>query len=70
MAKLGVDRVVIAKILNHAEPEVTAVYDRHRYDAEKKLALNAWGAELERLVDPSRAGSDTLVQMTTGGRRR
>src|SRR5579863_2812151 len=39
MARLGVNRVVIGKILNHAEREVTAVYERHAYDAEKRAAL-------------------------------
>ena len=50
MAKLGVDRVVIAKVLNHAENEVTAVYDRHRYDQEKRDALQLWADRLESIV--------------------
>jgi integrase len=50
MAKLGVDRVVIAKVLNHAEQEVTAVYDRHRYEAEKCRALDLWARRLEEIV--------------------
>jgi integrase len=50
MAKLGVERVVIAKILNHAETEVTAIYDRHRYDAEKRRALDLWGERLKAIV--------------------
>ena len=44
LAKLGVERVVITKILNHAESEVTAVYDRHRYDLEKRRALTFGGS--------------------------
>eukprot|EP01037_Dinobryon_pediforme_P012166 gene12166-12254_t len=43
MAKLGVDRIVIGKILNHAESAVTAIYDRHKYDVEKRKALDLWG---------------------------
>ena len=35
---------MITKILNHAESEVTAVYDRHRYDLEKRRALTFGGA--------------------------
>jgi hypothetical protein len=35
MAGMGIPRLVIAKILNHVEPGVTAVYDRHSYDNEK-----------------------------------
>ena len=55
MARLGVERTVIGKVLNHAEPSVTAIYDRHRYDAQKALALNAWAAELARIIDPRTA---------------
>lgn len=35
----GVPRLVVSKILNHVESGVTAVYDRHSYDAEKREAL-------------------------------
>jgi hypothetical protein len=39
--------LVIGKILNHSEPGVTRVYDRHSYDAEKRQALNAWERVME-----------------------
>lgn len=42
MAAAGVPRLVIAKVLNHVETGVTAVYDRHSYDAEKRAALEQW----------------------------
>jgi integrase len=51
LAKLGVDRVVIGKILNHAENNVTAIYDRHRYDREKCMAMDLWGQRLQAIVD-------------------
>jgi len=41
-ASIGVPRLTVAKILNHAEQGVTAVYDRHSYDREKREALDAW----------------------------
>lgn len=50
MASLGVPRFVIARVLNHAESGVTAVYDRHSYDREKREALDRWAAELMRIV--------------------
>jgi integrase len=50
MAKLGVDRVVIAKILNHTETEITAVYDRYDYDKEKRRALDLWANRLQTIV--------------------
>jgi integrase len=51
MAAMGVPRLVIAKILNHADQAVTAIYDRHSYDKEKREALDAWGEKLEGLVN-------------------
>ena len=50
MASMGTFRVTIGKLLNHVEPGVTAVYDRHSYDQEKRKALNAWGRKLETIV--------------------
>jgi integrase len=50
MTSLGVARLVVGKILNHAEPGVTKVYDRHSYDAEKRQALHAWGKRVMELV--------------------
>jgi integrase len=50
MTSIGISRLVVSKILNHAEPGVTAIYDRHSYDTEKRAALTAWGARLEAIV--------------------
>ena len=50
MASMGIPRLVIARILNHVETGVTAVYDRHSYDREKREALDTWGRRLEEIV--------------------
>jgi integrase len=50
MTSLGIPRLVVSKILNHAEYGVTAVYDRHSYDEDKRAALATWG---QHLVTPS-----------------
>jgi len=50
MASAGTLRLTIGKILNHVESGVTATYDRHSYDPEKRKALNAWGRKLESTV--------------------
>lgn len=53
MARLGISRLVIAKVLNHAERGVTAIYDRASYDREKREAWKRWGRELQSLLpDP------------------
>ena len=53
MASNPVPRLVIKKILNHTESDVTAVYDRHSYDAEKRDALNGWASMLTEIVNES-----------------
>jgi integrase len=50
MTSLGISRLVVSKVLNHAETGITAVYDRHSYDAEKRHALDAWGRRLDEIV--------------------
>ncbi len=42
----------VKKILNHAERDVTAIYDRHSYDPEKRTALEAWSRRLEQILNP------------------
>ena len=54
MTGMGISRLVVSKILNHVERGVTAVYDRHSYDGEKRLALEAWG---RRVVELAVAGA-------------
>ncbi len=43
MTEEGINRLVVSKVLNHAESGVTAVYGRHSYDKEKRKALETWG---------------------------
>jgi integrase len=51
LGKLGVPRVVISKVLNHAIPGVTSTYDRNEYELEKRAALDRWAAHLQGIVD-------------------
>jgi hypothetical protein len=32
---MGVERVVLSRVFNHADPSVTALYDRYGYNKEK-----------------------------------
>ena len=50
MTSMGIPRLTVAKLLNHAERGVTAVYDRYGYDREKREALEAWATRLETIV--------------------
>jgi integrase len=63
MAELGVNRLVIGKVLNHAEAGVTKRYDRHQYKAEKRAALDRWALHLEAIVN--RTGGGNVIQFAS-----
>ncbi|WP_340104883.1 tyrosine-type recombinase/integrase [Rhodohalobacter sp. 8-1] len=54
IARLGYDRTIIGKVLNHSQHEggssITAVYDRYQYKSEVREALAEWGNYLENLI--------------------
>lgn len=56
MAEQGISRLTISKVLNHADRGVTAVYDRHGYDEEKRAALEAWGMKLRDIIEGRKKG--------------
>ena len=62
MSENGSGRLVIAKVLNHvsADAGVTAVYDRHSYDAEKRTALEGLGRRIASLLH---AGSENVTTL-------
>ena len=50
MTGIGTSRLVVSKILNHVERGITAVYDRHSYDGEKRDALLKWERRVQHIV--------------------
>ncbi len=63
MTSLGIGRLVVSKVLNHAERGVTAVYDRHSYDGEKVEAMERWGVKLTELgIEQTLAAIETTVR--------
>jgi integrase len=57
MASAGIARLVVAKVLNHVDRGVTAIYDRHSYDAEKRVALETWDRTLTATLEEKPAGT-------------
>ncbi|MCP3972918.1 MAG: integrase arm-type DNA-binding domain-containing protein [bacterium] len=51
MTSMGISRLVVSKILNHVESGVTAIYDRHSYDEEKREALESWVQKLSAIIE-------------------
>ncbi len=60
MTSIGIPRFIVARLLNHAERDVTAVYDRHSYDREKRQALDAWASRLEEIVTGKQQPSNVV----------
>ena len=50
LARLQVPPHIAERVLNHAQPGVIAVYDRHAYLAEKRGALERWAGHLSALT--------------------
>ncbi len=65
---MGIPRLVVSKILNHADREITGVYDRHTYDPEKRHALEAWAAHLESILSGKPKAADNVVRLATAGK--
>jgi len=50
LTKLGIDRFIVQKILNHSEKGATKIYDRYSYMDEKREALQKWADRLDEIV--------------------
>jgi integrase len=67
MTELGIDRLVVSKILNHVERHVTATYDRYSYFDQKRRALDAWAAHVDAILSGKQAASNVVTLAPGGG---
>ena len=58
----GVDRFILKRILNHVDRDITGVYDRNRYDLQKRTALEAWARHLKGVITDEEQA--TVVQFS------
>ena len=63
LAQLGFIDEVIDAVTNHKKQGVIRVYNRYKYDSEKKLALEAWDKELANIITASNKKGDNLPNM-------
>jgi hypothetical protein len=60
MAEMGINPYTISLVLNHVSASKSTitgkVYVQYSFDREKRQALDAWSARLERII----AGKDTV----------
>lgn len=61
MTEMGISRLVVSKILNHVDSSITAIYDRHSYDAEKRNALEMWGQRLNEIINDEAFKSNVIT---------
>jgi integrase len=61
MRSIGIDRLVVSKILNHAESGVTKIYDRFSADPEKAAAMERWAIRLREIIADEQG--DNVVPM-------
>jgi integrase len=54
MRSLGIDRLVVSKLLNHAESGITKTYDRYAADPEKAAAMEQWARRLWEIISGER----------------
>ncbi len=59
--------VPLTLVTSHIESGITAVYDRHSYDAEKRHALDLWGSYVEQVADGKPAPTN-VVELALAGR--
>jgi len=50
LRSIGIDRLVVSKLLNQAEAGITKVYDRYAADPEKMAAMERWANRLREMV--------------------
>jgi integrase len=61
MSALGFSDEVVDAVLNHVKKGVIAIYNRHRYDKEKKAALESWERKLASIITGK---SGNVIPMT------
>lgn len=65
MSRAGVRPDISERVLGHAIPGVEGVYDRHAYVDEKRRALEALSALLERIITPPAENVIPLARRAT-----
>ncbi len=58
LSKLGIERLVISKLLGHAEGGITQIYDRWDRWPQKVAAMEAWSERLKEIVTGAPAPSN------------
>jgi len=60
MRELGISRGDVKMVLNHIESDVTARYDKYDGLAEKRRALDLWGARLAEIINGQQSAPNVV----------
>lgn len=60
LSRAGASRVLLKRILNHRDLDITARYDHHGYDFEARTALESWGRQVLAIIG-EKANTQTVV---------
>ena len=61
MRSIGIDRLVVSKLLNHAEGGITKTYDRYAADPEKAAAMERWSDKLKEIISGEKSERVVLL---------
>jgi integrase len=64
LASAEVPTETTSKILNHRQPGVTSIYNRHHYDGQKRRALDMWAQKLQAILDDT--SGDNVLPFASG----
>lgn len=64
LQRLGIRLEVVEAILNHvagSRAGIVGIYQRYSYDSEKRAALDAWAAEVDRIVSGAKPAGNVIA---------
>ncbi|HXT71861.1 MAG TPA: tyrosine-type recombinase/integrase [Vicinamibacterales bacterium] len=64
----GAHRIVLKKILNHVDQDVTGTYDRYPYAKEMRFALEGWSRRLQDILAGKEDASENVIPFIPGRR--
>lgn len=62
LAALGIPHEIAERVVGHAQDRITATYNQHSYDCEKRAALDAWARRLSAITG-DQAGRSNVVHI-------
>lgn len=61
LAALGIAHEIAERVVGHAQDRITATYNQHSYDKEKRAALEAWGRRLGEIIEGAPAAANVVA---------